>query len=80
MGDGTGPEVTEAAKRVLEATGVSFHWDLAYAGVRAQEKFGALLPNYTLESIRKNKVALKGPVTTPVGSGSEALMLPCVRS
>ena len=68
-GDGTGPEVTEAAKRVLEATGVDFHWELAYAGVRAQEKFGAVLPDYTLESIRKNKVALKGPVTTPVGSG-----------
>ena len=69
LGDGTGPEVTEAAKRVLEATGVDFNWDLAYAGVRAQEKFGAVLPDSTLESIRKNKVALKGPVTTPVGSG-----------
>jgi len=68
-GDGIGPEVTEAAKRVLEATGVAFHWDLAYAGVRAQEKFGTVLPDYTLESVRKNKVALKGPVTTPVGSG-----------
>ncbi len=68
-GDGIGPEVTEAAKRVLEATGVAFHWDLAYAGMRAQERFGAVLPDYTLESIRKNKVALKGPVTTPVGSG-----------
>ncbi len=69
MGDGTGPEVTEAAKRALEATGISFHWDIAYAGVRAQEKFGAVLPDTTLESIRKNRVALKGPVTTPVGSG-----------
>jgi len=68
-GDGIGPEVTEAAKRVLEATGLTFHWDLAYAGAGAQEKFGALLPDSTLESIRKNKVALKGPVTTPVGSG-----------
>jgi isocitrate dehydrogenase (NAD+) len=69
MGDGTGPEVAEAARRVLEATGISFHWDIAYAGARAQEKFGAVLPDTTLESIRKNKVALKGPVTTPVGSG-----------
>jgi len=68
-GDGIGPEVTEAAKRVLEATGLTFHWDLAYAGADAQEKFGALLPDSTLESIRKNRVALKGPVTTPVGSG-----------
>lgn len=68
-GDGTGPEVTKATKRVLEATGVAFHWDLAYAGGGAQEKFGTVLPDSTLESIKKNKVALKGPVTTPVGSG-----------
>ena len=69
MGDGTGPEVAETARRVLEATGVSFHWEQAYAGVRAQEKFGTVLPDDTLESIRKNRVAIKGPVTTPVGSG-----------
>lgn len=69
MGDGTGPEVTEAARRALEATGVAFQWDLAYAGAHAQEKFGAVLPDATLDSIRKNRVALKGPVTTPVGSG-----------
>jgi len=68
-GDGVGPEVTEAAKRVLEASGVDLHWEIAYAGADAQEKSGALLPDSTLESIRKNKVALKGPVTTPVGSG-----------
>ncbi|MDH5696775.1 MAG: isocitrate/isopropylmalate dehydrogenase family protein, partial [Dehalococcoidia bacterium] len=68
-GDGVGPEVTEAAKRALDATGVDFHWEIAYAGANAQEKFGALLPDSTLQSIRKNKVALKGPVTTPVGSG-----------
>jgi len=68
-GDGVGPEVTEAAKRVLEATGVAFNWEIAYAGAEAQEKSGAVLPDATLASIRKNKVALKGPVTTPVGSG-----------
>jgi len=68
-GDGTGPEITKAAKRVLEATGINFHWEIAYAGADAQEKFGAVLPDSTLESVRKNKVALKGPVTTPVGSG-----------
>ncbi len=68
-GDGIGPEVTEATKRVLEATGVSFHWDLAYAGGSAKDRFGTPLPDYVFESIRKNKVALKGPVTTPVGSG-----------
>ena len=68
-GDGIGPEVTEATKRALEATGVSFNWDLAYAGKYALDKFGALLPDHTLESIKKNRVALKGPVTTPVGTG-----------
>ena len=69
LGDGIGPEVTEATKRVLEATGITFHWDLAYAGATAQDMFGTPTPNDLFESIRKNKVALKGPVTTPVGSG-----------
>jgi isocitrate dehydrogenase (NAD+) len=68
-GDGTGPEVTEAAKRVLEATGIAFHWDLAYAGASALDKFGTPTPDGLFDSIRKNRVALKGPVTTPVGSG-----------
>jgi len=68
-GDGIGPEVTEATKRVLEATGVTFNWDVVYAGANVQDKFGTPLPDYVFESIRKNKVALKGPVTTPVGSG-----------
>jgi len=68
-GDGTGPEVTEATKRVLEATGITFQWDLAYAGATAQDKFGTPAPDSLFESIRKNKVALKGPVTTPVGYG-----------
>jgi len=68
-GDGIGPEVTEATRRALEATGVSFNWDLAYAGAEVMEKYGTPLPDSVLQSIRKNKVALKGPVTTPVGSG-----------
>ena len=68
-GDGVGPEVTEATNRVLEATGVSFHWELAYIGSSAQNTIGTPLPESVLESIRRNKVALKGPVTTPVGSG-----------
>jgi len=68
-GDGIGPEVTEAARRVLETTGVDFHWEIAYAGADAEKEFGAVLPDSTLQSIRKNRVALKGPVTTPVGSG-----------
>ena len=68
-GDGIGPEVTEATKRVLEATGVAFHWDLAYAGADVLDKYGTPLPESVLESVRKNRVALKGPITTPVGSG-----------
>ncbi|HEY42068.1 MAG TPA: isocitrate/isopropylmalate dehydrogenase family protein [Dehalococcoidia bacterium] len=68
-GDGVGPEVTEATRRVLEATGVSFNWDIGTIGEAAQEQYGTLLPGSVLESIRKNRVALKGPVTTPVGSG-----------
>jgi len=68
-GDGVVPEVTEATRRVLEASGIAFHWDVVYAGAEAEKKFGALLPDATLNSIRKNRVAIKGPVTTPVGSG-----------
>ena len=68
-GDGVGPEVTEATKRVLEATGVKFNWDIGEVGSYAMEKYGTPLPVSVIESIKKNKVALKGPVTTPVGSG-----------
>jgi isocitrate dehydrogenase (NAD+) len=68
-GDGVGPEVTEAARRVLEATGVAFKWGLAYAGAEVMEKYGTPLPDSVLASIKKNRIALKGPVTTPVGTG-----------
>ncbi len=68
-GDGVGPEITGATRRVLEATGVEFDWELVYAGAEVIEKYGTPLPDYVLESIRKNRVALKGPVTTPVGTG-----------
>ncbi len=68
-GDGIGPEVAEATRRVLEATGTEFQWDTAIIGSQAQDKFGAPLPESVLQSIRRNKVALKGPVTTPIGSG-----------
>jgi len=68
-GDGVGPEVTEATTRVLAATGVSFDWELADMGSSAQNTAGTPLPESTLESVTRNKVALKGPVTTPVGSG-----------
>jgi isocitrate dehydrogenase (NAD+) len=69
-GDGTGPELTEATRRVLEATGVSFDWDEQPAGEEAMHEHGGNpLPGQTLESIRANGVALKGPITTPVGGG-----------
>ena len=68
-GDGIGPEITEATRRVLEATGVDFNWDVVHAGADVIEKHGTPLPDNVIESIRKNRVALKGPVTTPVGTG-----------
>jgi len=68
-GDGIGPEVAEATRRVLEATGVEFQWDTIIIGSQAQDKFGTPLPDQALQSIRKNKVAIKGPVTTPIGTG-----------
>jgi isocitrate dehydrogenase (NAD+) len=68
-GDGIGPEVAEAARRVLEATGGSFQWDTVIIGSQAQDRFGTPLPDQALQSVRKNKVALKGPVTTPIGAG-----------
>jgi isocitrate dehydrogenase (NAD+) len=68
-GDGIGPEVTEATRRVLEATGIDFHWDVGVVGEAAREKRGTPLPEDILDSIRENRVALKGPVTTPVGYG-----------
>src|SRR4051794_18482085 len=68
-GDGTGPELTEATRRVLEATGVGFDWDVRHAGVDVMETAGTPLPDDTLDSVKKNGVALKGPITTPIGTG-----------
>jgi isocitrate dehydrogenase (NAD+) len=68
-GDGTGPELTEATRRVLEATGVEFDWDVQEAGVDVMESAGTPLPEATLASVNANKVALKGPITTPIGTG-----------
>ena len=68
-GDGVGPELSEATRRVLEATGVEFDWEIGEAGADVIEKYGTPLPEAVIESIRKNKVAIKGPVTTPVGTG-----------
>ena len=68
-GDGTGPELTEATRRVLEATGVAFEWDVRQAGVEVMEEAGTPLPEDTLDSVKRNGVALKGPITTPIGTG-----------
>ena len=72
-GDGIGPEVTGAAKMVLEATGVKINWEIVEAGEKVIEKYGTPLPDYVIDSIKRNKVALKGPVTTPVGTGFRSI-------
>jgi isocitrate dehydrogenase (NAD+) len=70
-GDGTGPELAEATRRVLEATGVEFEWDVQHAGSDVMDQNdGNPLPDHVLESIRQSGTALKGPITTPVGGGS----------
>lgn len=71
-GDGTGPEITEATRRVLEATGVQFDWHVQTAGLGVLEKCGTVLPDEVIESIKETKVGLKGPITTPVGRGSRS--------
>jgi isocitrate dehydrogenase (NAD+) len=68
-GDGVGPEIVEACRRVIEATGTAIEWDVQEAGADVADKYGTPLPTHVLDSIRENKVAMKGPITTPVGSG-----------
>jgi isocitrate dehydrogenase (NAD+) len=68
-GDGVGPEVSAAARRVIDATGVDIEWEVHDAGLDVMEKFGDPMPPHVLESIRRNKVAIKGPLTTPIGKG-----------
>lgn len=68
-GDGIGPEVTEAARRVLDASGVKIEWEVVEAGEKVMGQYGTPLPDHVLESVKRNKVALKGPITTPVGTG-----------
>ena len=68
-GDGTGPELAEAARRVIDATGVDIEWEVVEAGADVIDRYGTPLPPQVLESIRKNRVALKGPITTPIGTG-----------
>ena len=68
-GDGIGPEVARAARQCLEATGIKFEWEEVIAGSLAIKKFGTPLPEYVLKSVRKNRIALKGPIITPIGTG-----------
>ena len=72
-GDGTGPEISEATARVLEGTGVEFDWDWQEAGADVYEEEGTPLPDRVLDSIKENKIAIKGPITTPVGSGFRSI-------
>src|SRR5512147_1457027 len=72
-GDGIGPEVTKAAVRILEATGVKFEWEQFEAGAEAYEKYKEYIPKALHESIERTKVALKGPVTTPIGGGFSSI-------
>ncbi len=68
-GDGIGPEITEATRRCVDATGVKIKWEVVEAGSDVMDKYGTPLPKEVLDSIRKNKIALKGPITTPIGKG-----------
>ncbi|MDE3094530.1 MAG: isocitrate/isopropylmalate dehydrogenase family protein [Chloroflexota bacterium] len=68
-GDGTGPEITEATRRVLEATGVAFDWDVQNVGVDVMEKEGTPLPQRAIDSLASTRLGIKGPVTTPIGTG-----------
>ena len=68
-GDGIGPEVTQAAVRILEATGLKFEWETFEAGADAYEKYHEYIPRELIESIERTRVGLKGPVTTPIGGG-----------
>jgi isocitrate dehydrogenase (NAD+) len=68
-GDGIGPELAEATRRVLDASGIAFEWEVVEAGEAVIAEYGTPLPDHVLESIRRNRVALKGPITTPIGEG-----------
>lgn len=73
LGDGIGPEVVNSARRIIEATGISIDWDIVEAGDVAMKKHGTPLPAFVIDSIRENGVALKGPITTPVGRGFKSV-------
>ena len=68
-GDGIGPEVTQSTQNLLEAAGAEIEWEIVEAGLCVLDKYGTALPENVLESIQRNKAALKGPITTPIGEG-----------
>ncbi len=72
-GDGIGPEITKSVVDIIKASGVEINWDKCLAGKRAFEKYGLVLPDETLKSIEKNKIALKAPITTPIGTGFKSV-------
>src|SRR6476661_6823727 len=72
-GDGTGPELAEAARRTIDATGVKINWDVQEAGVDVMARTGSPLPEATMESVRRTRCALKAPITTPVGTGFRSI-------
>lgn len=72
-GDGIGPEITQAVIDIIDAAGVKINWDKQLAGARAYEKYQDTIPNQTIESIEKNKVCLKAPITTPIGTGFKSV-------
>jgi len=72
-GDGIGPEIAEAARRCIDATGAGINWDVVEAGTEAMQKYGTALPQKTVDSIKKTGVALKAPITTPVGTGYRSI-------
>ena len=72
-GDGIGPEITQAVVEIIEATGVKINWEKCLAGARAYEEYGDTIPEVTLKSIEKNKVCLKAPITTPIGTGFKSV-------
>ncbi|WP_340162475.1 isocitrate/isopropylmalate dehydrogenase family protein [Clostridium tarantellae] len=72
-GDGIGPEITKAMKKVVEATGINIEWEEVEAGESQIDKFGTPLPNHVIDCIKKNKIAIKGPITTPIGKGFKSV-------
>lgn len=72
-GDGIGPEVTEAMVKVVEASGINIEWERVEAGEKVIEEYNTPIPNYVIDTIKKNKIAIKGPITTPIGEGFKSV-------